>query len=363
MAVGLLALVVAALLIYQRSLLREFATDQARPPDLFAFNITDQDRQAMQDWLAAREVAADFAPLVFARLRTIDGESIAEDTDSLAAEDDRDRHFRRREQRLSWRRELATSERIVAGEWMDVDAPASGMIEASVEEEYAEALGVDLGDTLGLEIQGVPLTLTVTSLREVRWASMQPNFFILVTPSALAGAPGTWVASFYCPDPVVRDGIQVRLVERFPQITILDVEQVLGKVRAVLDKVSWAVSFMAVFVLIAGLVVLAAVGLVSARERLRDAALLRVLGGTGRTLGASLAAEFGVIGLASAIAGSALAVVVTASLLHLIDLRFTPPWPALLVLIVAIAIISVVTGLIACRRVFWVRPLVVLREE
>ena len=46
----------------------------------------------------------------------------------------------------------------------------------------AGELGVTVGDTIVWDVQGVPNTTRVASLRDVEWARFEPNFFVVFAP-------------------------------------------------------------------------------------------------------------------------------------------------------------------------------------
>jgi putative ABC transport system permease protein len=124
-------------------------------------------------------------PVVMARLRAIDGRSSKE----LAAERKGGRRSSwrfTRAQRLTWMEALPDDNVVVAGELWNLPDVA----EISLEEGFAEDLGVGLGAVLTFDVQGVPLDVTVTSLRTVEWESFGINFFLIVEPGLLpAEAP------------------------------------------------------------------------------------------------------------------------------------------------------------------------------
>ncbi len=69
----------------------------------------------------------------------------------------------------------------------------------SVEEEYARDLGLKVGSQIVFDVQGVPVPLTVSSLRKVRWESFGINFFWVVEPGVLDRAPQMRIASVRLP--------------------------------------------------------------------------------------------------------------------------------------------------------------------
>jgi putative ABC transport system permease protein len=118
----------------------------------------------------------------------------------------------------------------------------------------------------------------VTSLRQVRWASFQPNFFVLFQPGALDDAPKTFLGTIrQIPAPAAED-IQNRVSEAFPNVTILNLKDVIGKTVETLGKLTWLVRFLSGFALLIGLAILWLVVDALVSENQRTILLLRALG-------------------------------------------------------------------------------------
>ncbi len=300
------------------------------------------------------------SPMVMARLKGINGNKTkTENGDTPDAE--RERFMRGREQRLSWRTSLGPDETIVSGTWMSADTT---LIEASLEQRFASTIGAHLGDTLTLDIQGVPLQAKVTSLRSVRWANLRPNFFILLSPHALKGAPQSWIAAV----PRMTDGrattFVTTLATTYPNVTSFDIGELGEKLFVVIERIDLAVRFLGWFCLGAGILVLIGIGIGTGRQRRGDAALLAVLGGTRRTVAISICAEFATLGAIAGMGGLALGIVYSRLVLTtMLDLRLVVPWTEFGMTFAAIIAISVLSGLAACRSVFTQHPLTILREE
>jgi putative ABC transport system permease protein len=125
-----------------------------------------------------------------------------------------------------------------------------------------------------------------------------------------------------------------------------------------------AVRFLGWFCLGAGILVLIGIGIGTGRQRRGDAALVAVLGGTRRTLVASIVAEFAALGIIAAGCGLAFGVLHARMVLAtLLELHVVVPWGELALVAGAIVVIGALSGLAACRGVFTRHPLAVLREE
>ncbi len=233
--------------------------------------------------------------------------------------------------------------------------------ELSVEEEFAERLGWEIGDRIGFDIAGQRFEATITSLRSVDWESFRTNFFVIASPGSLEGYPASHITAVSVPPEATR--FTADLVARFPNLSVIDIDAVLSQVRNTADQVSTVVEVVFWFSLGAGLLVLMAAVSASQDERLLEGGVMRVLGGSRRQLRWAQVSEFAAIGLLSglvaAIAASVLAGVIAKQ-------AFGLPWtpdPALAATGAAIGTLAALAaGLLATRRVISAPPSVTLRE-
>jgi putative ABC transport system permease protein len=232
--------------------------------------------------------------------------------------------------------------------------------ELSVEQDFADMLGWKVGDRVAFDVAGQRLEARITSLRKVDWESFKPNFFVVASPGVLDDYSASYIGGVHVAD---GEALTRGLVRDFPNLTVIDIDAVLAQVRATIDQVSAVVEAVFYFSLAAGVLVLVAAVGASQDERLQEAAVMRVLGGSRRQLLLAQATEFATIGLltglAAAIAASLLAGVVAREVL---DLPFTPDWQLVATSAAAGIAASVVAGLLATRRVLSAPPTVSLRE-
>lgn len=259
-------------------------------PNRFLIDIQPKQVTAVQKFLEVRGLTAPaFYPMVKGRLVSIGGREVS----AADYSDRRAKHLVTREFNLSWAAHIAADNRVAAGRFWG--AGTRGERQWSVEKGLAETLGIKLGDMLRFRIGTEVVAGPVTSLRSVDWDSFHANFFVLAPPGVLDRFPASYITSFYLPQQ--RGTVLADLVRRFPNVTVIDVEAIMARVRAIIDRVSLAVEFVFAFTVAAGLMVLLAAIQATHDERLREAAMLRVLGaGRGRVL-AGIAAEFVVLGL------------------------------------------------------------------
>lgn len=301
LAFGLGIMVLLLLSVVRADLLADWK--QGLPPDApnyFLINIQKAQLSALQRFFNQNRLhAPQWHPMVRARLIAVNGREIR----PADFRNERARRLVEREFNLSWSEQPPPDNRIVAGTWW---TPAEKILSSkkghdngngvlSLEQGLAETLGLKLGDSLTYRIAGEDLRATVANLRAVKWDSFQVNFFVLAPPGLLEDFPATYITSFYLA--AENKTVLSDLVKQFPNITVIDVDAIMVKVRQVMNRVTRAVQYLFLFTLLSGLVVLYAAIQATQDERMIEAAILRTLGASQRQLWSGLTAEFAVLGL------------------------------------------------------------------
>jgi putative ABC transport system permease protein len=354
-AFGLGLMVLLLLSVVRGDLLATWqATLPENAPNNFLINIQPAERDRLAAILSAAGIGdTGFWPLVRARMITINGRPVTA-ADSVS---ERGRRFLEREANLSWTEALQADNRIVAGRWWSGSAPG----EASLEQEFAAALGIGLGDLLGFDVAGETIEVRVVSIREVEWDSFRPNFFILLSPGTLAETAGTFISSVYVP--AGSRSVFLDIARELPGVTVFDVEAILAQVRGVMDKAALAVQAVFAFTLAAGLVVLLVAVQVTRDERRYEAAVLRTLGARRKMVLTAVAAEFVAIGLLAGLlaavgAGAAGALLAA----EVFDLEYGGSGLLWLGGLVAGALLVGVSGTLAARSAVDQPPVATLRR-
>lgn len=276
----------------------------ANAPDHFVVNIQPGEKQAVSDFLDAKiGQAPPMFAMVRARLAAINGTPVSQWASRI--EGGRGQRLLDREQTLSMRAHLGSGNALMAGHWWSEQDAGRKLV--SADGDWAMSVHVKLGDTLSFNVAGRALELKVTSLRTVKWQSFEPNFFLVTPPGTLKGYPATWITAIHLGN---NDHVALDLLRRFPNLTVINVGVILSAVEDLLRHATLALaSVFALSLLAAALVLLAAVQAMR-DERMREIALLRVLGVRRRQLVASLAAEFIALG---AVAGSTAGLIAAAT--------------------------------------------------
>ncbi len=334
-------------------------------PNRFIINVQADQVAPVREFIAAQGLGAPaLVPMVRARLverngKAVRGDEVARRVEAEGGDTQRARRRADREFNLSFADALRDDNKVVAGRFWGKARPARP--ELSVEQKFAESLGWKLGDRIAFDIAGQRLEGRITSLRSVDWESFRPNFFVLASPGALDGFPASYITAASVPASKPR--FTADLVQRFPNLTVIDIDAVLKQVRSIGDQVSTVVQVVFWFAFAAGvLVLLAAIG-ASQDERLLEGGVMRVLGGSRRQLRLAQASEFAAIGLlaglVAALAASVLSGVVAR---RVFDLPWQPDFAMAAAGAALGMLAALLAGLFATRRVVDAPPSVTLRE-
>ncbi len=252
--------------------------------------------------------------------------------------------------------------RLVAGRWWTADE-ARGRPRVSLEEEMAKQLAVGVGDTVAFEVQGVRVDADVMSVRAVDWQSLGANFFAVLSPGALDGAPMTWIATARVPA-AAEARLQASVVAAFPNVSVVPVRDVLERVSGLLAQMGIAVRAIASFTLGAGLVVMVAALTATRAQRLYESVILRTLGATRGVVARAFAVEYACLGAVAGIGGSALAAALAWIVVrYFLETPWEPaPW-TLVAGVVVTVVLSVAVGFLTTWRLLGQKPLPVLRRE
>ena len=323
-------------------------------PNQFLINIQPQEVPAMKAFLQEHGLAVPrFVPLVRARMTTINGQDVTQ----MTFEDPQGSEWARRDANLSWIDVLQEDNRIVEGRFWHSGTRES---EVSVEQDFAQELGLALGDEVAFDIAGETASAKVTSLRTVEWDSFSPNFFMVFTPAVLDSFPATFITSLYADDSDQDDMLD--LMRAFPSVTAIDLDALLGQVRDMMDKAALAVQAVFIFTLLAGLTVLWAAVQSSHDERRYESAMLRTLGASKKRVLMGVATEFIALGLLAGIlaaSGASLAGYLLAE--NLFELEYHFSFTLWLAGPLAGMVLVGLSGMAASWRVITHAPLGVLR--
>lgn len=343
----LVTIVLAGRLIQQRL----DVTQSANSPSIYLIDVQPDQVAGVRQILTEQKLPIlEDTPMVTMRIQSIRGNSTPPG------------RMARREFRSTYRADLNPTETIIAGEWHTI-SPPGGPVPLSLEESAAKDLDLSVGDELVMDVQGVAMPAKVTSIRKVDWSRFNLNFFMVFPPGVLEEAPGFHVVTTKAPDPAATGALQRAVVDKFPNVSAVDLTLILQTVRDILGKISGVISVLAGFTVLAGLPILVGTLLNGRDLRQRESVLLRTLGASAHQVRAILVIEYATLGLLSALTGVLLAVGANACLATYVFKADPWPEPGLLAAAFGTATaLSVVGGLLLSRGVCHHPPLEILRS-
>jgi len=361
---GLGMLLISTLYFSQDMLMSqlEFAS-RKDAPNLIFYDIQSDQNDGVNELITQNDhPLIQNVPIVSMRLDSINGRSVEE------IEEDTTRRARRwalkREYRSTYRDSLIDSESLLEGEWIGKVEEDKRPVPVSAAQQIAEELAVEIGDTLTFDVQGVPVQSYVASIREVNFRRVQPNFFMLFPKGVLEPAPQIFVTVTRTTDRTSSAQLQQEVVQQYPNVSAIDVSLILETINTFIDRISFAIQFMALFSIITGLIVLASSVATSRFQRIRESVLLRTLGASKNQIIKILSVEYLFLGLLAALTGLLLSVGSTWLLGYFyFDLTFVPNLWVITIGTVTIILLTIFIGMMNSRSVYRKPPLEVLRAE
>ena len=363
LSLGLGMLLVSTLYFSQDMLMKqlEFAT-QKDAPNLIFFDIQPDQNEGINNIIRSKDLPVlQNVPMVTMRIDSLRGRS------AEAIDKDTTHHIHgwalHREYRSTYRDSLTDSETLLKGKWIG-KAPDNGPVPVSAAKEIADDLNLELGDHITFDVQGVPVQTYVASIRKVDFQRVQPNFFMLFPTGVLEAAPQIYVTVTRTPTEKTSANLQQAVVQKYPNISAIDVSRILQTINQFVDKISYAIQFMALFSILTGLIVLASSVATSRFQRLKESVLLRTIGASKKQIIQILAVEYLFLGVLSALTGLILSVGATWLLGYFyFDITFTPNLWVILIGTLVVTALTILIGMLNSRSVYKKTPLEVLRAE
>ncbi|QNK64963.1 ABC transporter permease [Pedobacter sp. PAMC26386] len=376
-AIGLSTTLIATLYFVQGILINKVTISSGKnQPNMVLFDIQDDQVKAVNALAIQSHLPLmNQVPIITMRLEEINGKtaSALALADSLKNKLPADSQKEKRETsasafkneiRATYQTKLTGAEKITSGTWIGQVKPAGGKVYISLDEKYAERIGVKVGDKMLFNVQGMMIPTEIGSLRKVEWSKIQTNFRIVFPAGILEDAPQFHVLMTRIPDTKTSAQFQAAIVKGFPNVSVLDLGLVLQVLDTILGKISFVIRFMASFSIITGWIVLISAVRSSKNQRLREIVLLRTIGAKSSQILAITVIEYLFLGLLAAVAGVVIAIAGSWALAtYLFETSFVPPFFPVLFLFSSVTFIVVITGMLSSRGVLKHPPLEVLRKD
>lgn len=367
LAVGLGSFFVMGVRALQANLIGEFTvTLQGSGADMFLVDIQRDQVEGVRQFVQARTGAAPrLIPVLRARVTAVRGRDVNLET----IVEVRRRGGLGREFVITYRNHLEPNEKLIAGTFWAGQPPLPAdatELQVSIERGIHERARIGVGDRMRFDILGRVVEARVVGIREVQWEDARNGGFMFVfRPGPLERAPHAYIGTLQAPaDPAARAAFQRDLVAGYPNVSAIDVREVMATIQSVIDNVTFAISMVGGVALASGVLILIGAVAMTKFQRVYEAAILRTLGASTRLLAAMLALEYGALGLLAGCIGAAGALALTWGICRYV---FEIPWrpaPGLLTAGAAISTALVcVVGVAASLDVLRRKPLATLRAE
>jgi len=291
--IGLTVLIVAGLL--EGNLTRQVSDRlPAQAPSFFFIDIQPDQVDAVAALAASVPGVGGLhrVPSLRGRITKLNGVPVAEvETDPSVA------WVLRGDRGLTYAAEPPEDADIVAGAWWPADYRGPPLV--SVGEKEALGLGLEVGDSLSVNVLGREITARVANLRRINWATFGINFVLVFAPGTLEAAPHSFIATAEAPLEA-EAALESLITDRFPNVSAIRVRDALAAANRILDNIAIAVRAMAMVTLAAGILVLAGALAAGHRRRIYEAVILKVLGGRRREVLAAYLMEYAILGLVAA---------------------------------------------------------------
>jgi putative ABC transport system permease protein len=370
LAVGLGVFFVLGIRALQSNLLDEFSIElEQGGPDMFLIDIQQDQVADLRTFLSERidpgSAPPRLIPVLRARVTGVRGAEV----NLESYEDVRGRGSLGREYTITYRDHLESNETLIEGAFWEGQGPLPAdatELQVSIERSIHDRFDINVGDLMRFDVLGRVLEARVTSVRDVEWEdSRNGGFMFVFRPGPLSQAPHTYIAILRAPEAAqARGTFQSSLVTRFPNVSAVDVREVLASVQGVIDNVTLAISVVGGIALFGGVLSLVGAVAMTKFQRIYEAAILRTLGASSRTLAAMLAGEYTTLGLLAGVIGAGGALALSWAITrYVFDIEWRPATGLLVAGAAITTVLVAVVGVIASGDVLRKKPLATLRAE
>ncbi|GAA3862456.1 ABC transporter permease [Celeribacter arenosi] len=250
--------------------------------------------------------------------------------------------------------------KVTDGTWWSDDYTGPPQISFAAEE--AAEIGLNLGDTLTVNVLGRDITGEITSFRNVDFSGAGMGFVLTMNPAALAGAPHTHIATIYA-DAEAESALIRDLSRAYPNITTIRVRDAIDRVVSILEGIAAATTLGALATLLTGAVVLIGAAAAGEPKRRYEAAILKTLGASRARILWSFALRSLLLGLAAGLVALLAGIAAAWAVMHYVmETDFVLATGSAIAIVVGGVLLTLVTSLWFSWRAMRVRPARVLRD-
>ncbi|VAW10950.1 ABC transporter, fused permease protein [hydrothermal vent metagenome] len=265
-----------------------------RAPSFFFVDIRQDQLADFKSVVAQTPTAENLmtVPMLRARvskIKGVDAAVLAADAEHWVLHGDRG---------ITYAAEIPQGSKITAGKWWPADYKGPQLV--SVTQDVAHAVGLDVGDTVTLNVLGRDIRAEVANIRSVDWRSMSINFVFVFSPGVIETAPHANLATVEM-EAAFEGRLIKDVVARFPNITAVSVKDAIEAVSELVANLMIAIRAGGGVAVLTGALVLGGAIAAGRRSRVYDAVVLKTFGATRRRLVVAYLVEFGLLGLVTGI--------------------------------------------------------------
>jgi putative ABC transport system permease protein len=362
-AIGLGVALLASVVLIQSSLLAQVGQIAPRTAPSMVFLDVPGERIEAFDAAIAKAFAAPLTPDNYLRFPFVTGRIVRVKGQPVDLEQikDSERWAYDNDLQMSVFDKAPVGAGIEEGQWWPPGY--TGPPQVAMEIDAAKGAGLKVGDEITLSILGREIDARVAVLRKVEWGGFNPAFTVILNPSALEGAGMRYIAIAKASQ-VQEQAATRALGGEFSEVNVISVREGLVQALEMFDRLSLAVRGAAAVAALAGLLVLAGAIAAGARARAREAATLKVLGGSRLQILTAYGVEYGAVGLLAGISGVALGYAAAwPVVVKVFEATWSVDWTGVATLVGGAAGLAAVGGLLAAAQALSRRPAPVLRTE
>ncbi len=299
---------------------------------------------------------ARFYPIVRARVTHVKGVAIDRQSERAKKRDNLARVFN-----LTYRQHLLEDEAIVQGkalfraDWQET--------QVSVLDTVVDMHAMKIGDSIQFNIQGVPLTARISSIRTRTKDSLRPFFYFVFEEETLKSAPQTLFSALRV-SPGDIGSLQTRVVKQFPNVTVIDVSETIRVFAGIMKQLSKIVRGFSVLSILAGVLILISAVFATRAERITESVYYKILGARKSFVVNVFSLENLLMGFAS----SLLALVISQLGTYLIcryvlEIDFRMFLASCTLMVVAAVVLVNGIGIVSVRSILQKKPITYLREQ
>ena len=262
---------------------------------------------------------------------------------------------------ITWSRKIPENSEIIDGEWWDENYTGEQLV--SIERDIAIAYGLDVGDTITVNILGRDITAKIANYRRVNWNSFNINFVLVFSPGILTTAPQTYIATVILPSDY-EDNFERDMALKYPNISAVRVKEILNEAEKIVTTLALSVQIIATICLMAAFSVLVGTMIADHHRRIKESVILKMIGARRQSIITMMMSEYALLAVIAAILSFFIGNLVSYGF---IDYFFNAGWQfyigwSLFVLLPGIFVI-LICAYIASSRLLISKPMAILRNS